>query len=98
VTRINHWNSQTTKPFWKAFAALPDDIKAQAREAYRFFQANPSHPGLRFKALEMKLPVYSVRITQGYRALAIRDGNTLGWFWIGGHAEYNKIVKALRSQ
>jgi hypothetical protein len=31
------------------FAALPEPVREQARLAYRRFQENPNHPGLRFK-------------------------------------------------
>jgi hypothetical protein len=27
-----------------------------------------------------------------YRALAVADGSDLVWFWIGTHAEYDRIL------
>jgi len=27
-----------------------------------------------------------------YRALAVASGEELAWFWIGSHAEYDKLV------
>jgi hypothetical protein len=33
----------------------------------------------------------AVRITLGYRALGIFDNDTVMWFWIGGHDEYDKF-------
>lgn len=38
-------------------------------------------------------PTGSVRINRGYRALARCRGNTLFWFWIGPHDEYERILK-----
>ena len=27
-----------------------------------------------------------------WRALGRRDGNTVTWFWIGSHAEYDRLI------
>ena len=32
---------------------------------------------------------------RGYRVLAIREGNTFYWFWIGPHDEYERIEVVL---
>lgn len=40
-------------------------------------------------------PVYSVRVGIGYRALGVKDGDTITWFWIGSHADYDQILKSL---
>ena len=37
--------------------------------------------------------VWSVRINQNYRALGRRKGALIVWFWIGTHAEYDRLVK-----
>ena len=42
-------NSRTTKQFRTLLGALPAQVRQQAREAYRLFRQNASHPGLRFK-------------------------------------------------
>ena len=34
--------------------------------------------------------IWSVRVTLGYRALGILDSNTVTWFWIGGHQDYER--------
>lgn len=39
--------------------------------------------------------MYSVRITDDYRALGLRDGDEMIWFWIGGHAEYEHLLPHL---
>jgi hypothetical protein len=86
--------SHITARFRKAFAGLPDDLKRQSRAAYRLFRANPQHPSLRFKQVHANQPIYSVRIGLGYRALAVRDGDDLIWFWIGSHADYDTLIAA----
>jgi len=44
--------SRTTRSFRTSFAALPEEIQAQARRAYRLFRADPAHPSFRFKKVE----------------------------------------------
>ena len=56
--------SQTTERFRSAFADLPAAIQHQAREAYHLFQANPGHPGLRFRQVHPTRPLYSARINR----------------------------------
>jgi hypothetical protein len=31
----------------------------------------------------------------GYRALAVKEGDAIIWFWIGSHAEYEKLLAQL---
>lgn len=84
--------SRTTHSFRNAFAALPQDVQDQARRMYALFRSNPSHPSLRFKKVDNQENVYSVRIGLGYRALGVLDGSTVTWFWIGSHAEYDRLT------
>ena len=87
--------SHINRRFREAFRALPAEIRKEARNAYKLFQQNPSHPGLRFKPVHPSQPIYSVRITRDYRALGVRDGDEIVWFWIGAHAEYDKLISRL---
>jgi len=34
-----------------------------------------------------------VRITRGYRALGILEGDTVTWFWIGSHKDYERFFR-----
>jgi hypothetical protein len=86
-------NSHTTARFRRAFAQLPPAVQQQARSAYRLFQQNPSHPSLRFRQVHPVRPIYSVRVGLDYRALGLRDGNTIVWFWIGPHGEYDTLLR-----
>ncbi|MEO1353642.1 MAG: hypothetical protein AAFW84_33635 [Cyanobacteria bacterium J06635_15] len=87
--------SRTTAKFRKAFANLPDAVQKQARQAYRQFQQNPAHPSLRFKQVHPTLPIYSARVSKSYRAVGQRNGDTMVWFWIGSHAEYDKLLSQM---
>ena len=82
--------SLTTPDFWNLYAKLPLNIKKQARKAYRLWQENQSHPSLHFKKIGKNL--WSARITQNYRALALKKGDDYYWVWIGTHDEYELIL------
>jgi hypothetical protein len=74
------------------YAALPEQVQRSAKRAYRLFLQNPTHPGLGFKKIVDRGDIYSVRIGIGYRALGRVDGEDIIWFWIGPHAEYDKLL------
>ena len=86
--------SHTNPDFRRLFAALPQDVREQARAAYRLFRANPRHPGLNFKRIHASDRLVSVRIGRDYRAVGVlRASDEIVWFWIGPHAEYEKVLK-----
>jgi hypothetical protein len=85
-------NSIVTEDFMICFARLPEEVRELARRAYRLWRANPSHPGLRFKPIHGHVGLYSVRLGRGWRALGRREGDTVTWFWIGSHAEYDGLI------
>jgi hypothetical protein len=87
--------SHTTSRFRKSLAQLPKTIQRQAREAYLLFIENPYHPSLRFKQLHPTLPIYSVRISINYRAVGMREGDTVIWFWAGSHDDYQKLLSRM---
>ena len=82
--------SRTHAQFWACFNALPEDLQRIAKTKYRLWEQDCFHPSLHFKPL--KDDVWSVRITQNYRALGRRKAGLIVWFWIGTHEEYNKLV------
>jgi mRNA-degrading endonuclease RelE of RelBE toxin-antitoxin system len=87
--------SKTTNRFRDALAKLPKDIQRQAQASYKLFSDDPNHPSLRFKKVHTTEPIYSARINIDYRALGIVDGEEIIWFWIGSHAEYDKLLDQL---
>jgi hypothetical protein len=42
-----------------------------------------------------KLPIYAVRIDLDWRALGILKGDAIVWFWIGPHADYERLLSKL---
>lgn len=87
--------SRTTRGFRELFAALPAHVKDQARAAYALFCADSSHPGLHFKKVYGDPPTFSARVGIGYRAVGALDGDTMVWYWIGSHAEYDRLLAAM---
>lgn len=82
-------NSRTTRSFREAFRALPPEVRQRARRAYRLWRENPDLPGLRFKRVGDEV---SVRIGRDYRALGVLEGDTVNWYWIGKHDEYDRLL------
>ena len=87
--------SRTTQRFRALRDALPKPIQEKAKAAYELWSANPDHPSLRFKKVHVKLPIYSVRIDIDSRAVGVLEGDTVVWFWIGSHAEYEQLLRVL---
>ena len=80
---------RTHGQFWKHFDALPAVIQKLAREKYALWQREPFHPSLKFE--ERRNGICVVRIGEHQRALGIRDGEIVAWFWIGTHEAYNNF-------
>ena len=87
--------SHTTERFRKAIAKLPGNVRKQAKNAYKQFRENPYHPSLHFKNVQEDKSVYSVRINDNYRAVGVKKGKTVIWFWAGLHSDYEKLLYRL---
>ncbi len=78
-----------TSVFWDCYQRLPNTVQLLADKNYELLKLDPVHPSLHFK----KVGIYrSVRVGIAYRALGIEDGNTVVWFWIGNHDEYERLI------
>ncbi len=83
--------SSATSRFWKTYSELPSDIQKTARKQFRLWMDDPRHPSVQFKKVG---PFWSARVTDDYRSLALLEDGIYYWFWIGTHAEYDRILKA----
>lgn len=81
---------RTTDQFWERYQALPDDVRSLADKSFQLLKENPRHPSLQFKKVGN---FWSARVGSAHRALAIEDDTGLIWVWIGGHADYDRIVR-----
>jgi len=75
--------------FWACYRVLPHEVRDIADRAYSLLRQNPRHPSLHFKKVE---PYWSARVGDHYRALAVRAFDGFVWFWVGTHAEYDRLI------
>jgi hypothetical protein len=73
--------------FWTAYEALPPSVRQLADANYALLKRDPRHPSLQFKKVGR---YWSVRVGLRYRAVDV-DGGYL-WFWIGSHANYDRMI------
>ena len=76
--------------FWTAYRALPEDIRNLADQAFARLKDDPTHPSLHFKKVGR---FRSARVGLHYRTLAVEAPEGFVWFWIGTHAEYDRLTK-----
>ena len=81
-------NSRVTVTFSEAFRRLPPEIRERTRRAYKEWRVNPS--ARRFKRVGEDV---SVRIDRNYRALGYVEGDTVYWYWVGRHDDYDRLLK-----
>jgi D-hexose-6-phosphate mutarotase len=81
---------RTLPSFWECYNRLPEDIRRRADKQYEILIELPGHRSLQLKPVG---DLWSARVTDAYRALAIREGLTFVWFWIGSHDEYERLLK-----
>ena len=84
---MNHY---TAPEFWELYNNLPKRIQDLVQKNYVLLQTDPSHPSLNFKRAG---PYWTVRIGIHYRAIGLPEDDGVLWFWIGSHAEYDRILK-----
>jgi len=75
--------------FWRCYRALPAEVRDLADRSYALLKTNPKHGSLHFKQVGA---LWSVRVGRHYRGLATSIGDDVVWFWIGSHADYDKLV------
>jgi hypothetical protein len=78
--------------FWQNFNRLPANIQQLTRNSYVLLKQNSAHPSLPFKPVKNGA-FRSVRISLGYRALGVPVDQGVQWFWIGSHADYDKLMR-----
>ena len=84
-------NHTATERFWNSYNALPAEIQKLADKNFELLKENPKHPSLHLKKINQ---FWSVRVGISYRALGIDipEDNTIVWFWIGNHKEYDQLI------
>lgn len=62
-----------------------------ADKNFALLRADPRHPSLRLRPVGA---FWSARVGRHYRALARPRAEGLVWFWVGHHAEYDRLLGA----
>jgi hypothetical protein len=62
-------------------SAACEPVQKLAREKYALWKRDPYHASLRFE--ERRNGICVIRIGNHYRAVALREGDVVAWFWIG---------------
>lgn len=76
--------------FWACYERLPQEVQALADRSFARLKDDANHPSLHTKKVEK---YWSARVGRRYRALAVEVDDGLLWFWVGTHAEYDKVLK-----
>ena len=75
--------------FWQCYNSLPESVRELADKNFRLLREDPTHPSLEFKKVGR---IRSVRVGLHYRALAVEVDDGFVWFWIGTHADYDRLI------
>jgi hypothetical protein len=84
---VTHFASQE---FWRLYEQLPENIRRLADKNFEILKADPRHPSLRLKKVGR---YWSARIGDRHRTLAVESPDGLIWFWIGTHADYDRLIR-----
>jgi hypothetical protein len=86
-------NSHISEDFRKCLGNLPKEVREKATKAFKQFEMDPFNKSLQFKQVHPIEPIVSVRVTIQYRAVGVKEGDDILWYWIGHHSEYERIIK-----
>ena len=68
---------------------MPLHVQNLADQAYARLKQDRRHPSLHFKKVGR---FWSARVGAHHRALAVEALDGLIWFWIGTHADYDRLL------
>ena len=80
---------QAAPDFWDCYRKLPSEVQQLADSCFGLLKSNPYHPSIHLKKID---EFWSARVGIHHRALAVQVPGGLLWFWIGTHAEYDKVI------
>ena len=78
--------------FWFHYRQLPQEVQGLADKNFEMLRQDPFHPSLHFKRVGRRRQLWSARVGDHYRALARDTLEGPLWFWIGTHAEYDRLL------
>lgn len=81
---------RTTPRFRQCLDKLSDKAQQTALAVFTLMTQDPRHPSVHLKKIGR---FWSARVGLHHRALAVEQDDSLVWFWIGTHAEYDALIK-----
>ena len=79
--------------YWPLYHRLPSHVRENADKCFALLKSDSNHPSLQLKRIG---DLWSARVGLHYRAIGMdAPGHERGilWFWIGPHAEYERLIK-----
>lgn len=76
---------QTTRPFDRDYARLPEEVKERVDKQLALLLSNPRHPSLRLKKIRGAEEIWEARVTRGYGMTLQIVGDTFVLRRIGAH-------------
>jgi hypothetical protein len=83
-------NHHASPEFWQSYRLLPVPVQRLADRCYGLLIRDPRHPSLQLKKVGR---FYSARVGLHHRVVGIASEDGIVWFWIGSHAEYDKLIR-----
>ena len=83
------FHSRASEEFWDLYKRIPRNAQRAADKQFDLFRKDPTHPSLHLKPVG---GLWSARINDAYRALAVREGDVFYWFWVGPHDQYERLI------
>ena len=83
------FHSRASEEFWDLYKRIPRNAQRAADKQFELFRKDPTHPSLHLKPVG---GLWSARINDAYRALAVREDDVFYWFWVGPHDQYERLI------
>lgn len=77
--------------FWQHYHRLSPSVRELADKCFDLLKNSSCHPSLHLKKAGR---YWSVRVGKKHRALAVEGPEGLLWFWIGIHADYDRLLRS----
>jgi hypothetical protein len=82
-------NHVAVEQFSEQYERLPLKVRKFSDHNFSVIKEYPNHPLLRLLKVD---GIWSMRIGSRHRALAVENGETIIWFWIGKYKQYSTLI------
>jgi hypothetical protein len=82
-------NHHASPEFWRSYRSLSASVRTVADRSFELLKRDPRHPSLHLKKIGR---FWSARVGLRHRALGVESPDGVVWFWIGSHADYDRLI------